>query len=78
MAGEDIPLAARILAVAEGYEAITAGRGCERLTVAAALEQLKAGSGSEFDPAILEALTKAVGDGSLESVLPAVAAPVPA
>lgn len=82
-AGEGIPLAARILAVAEGYEAMTAGRGCERLTVPAALEQLKAGSGSEFDPAVLEALTKAVGDGSLESILPAVAlpavaAPVPA
>jgi diguanylate cyclase (GGDEF)-like protein/putative nucleotidyltransferase with HDIG domain len=82
-AGEGIPLAARILAVAEGYEAMTAGRGCERLTVPAALEQLKAGSGSAFDPAVVEALTKAVGDGSLESILPAVAlpavaAPVPA
>ncbi len=82
-AGEQIPLAARILAVAEGYEAMTAGRGCERLTVPAALEQLKAGSGSEFDPAVLDALTKAAGDGSLESILPAVAlpavaAPVPA
>ena len=54
---------------------MTAGRGCERLTVAAALERLKAGSGSEFDPAILAALTKAVGDASLESVLPAVALP---
>jgi diguanylate cyclase (GGDEF)-like protein len=83
MAGEDIPLAARILAVAESYEAMTAGRGCERLSVAAALERLQAGSGSEFDPAILLALSKAVGDGSLESILPAVAlpavaAPVPA
>jgi diguanylate cyclase (GGDEF)-like protein/putative nucleotidyltransferase with HDIG domain len=82
-AGEQIPLAARILAVAEGYEAMTAGRGCERLTVPAALEQLKAGSGSEFDPAVLDALTKAASDGSLESILPAVAlpavaAPVPA
>ena len=82
-AGEQIPLAARILAVAEGYEAMTAGRGCERLTVAAALEQLKVGSGSQFDPAVLDALTKAASDGSLESILPAVAlpavaAPVPA
>jgi len=74
-AGEQIPLAARILAVAEGYEAMTAGRGCERLTVAAALEQLKAGSGSEFDPTVLDALTKAASDGSLESILPAVALP---
>jgi putative nucleotidyltransferase with HDIG domain len=74
-AGEQIPLAARILAVAEGYEAMTAGRGRERLTVAAALEQLKAGSGSEFDPAVLDALTKAASEGSLESMLPAVALP---
>jgi len=82
-AGEQIPLAARILAIAEGYEAMTAGRGCERLTIAAALEQLKAGSGSQFDPAVLDALTKAASDGSLESILPAVAlpavaAPIPA
>jgi len=74
-AGEQIPLAARILAVAEGYEAMTAGRGRERLTVAAALEQLKAGSGSEFDPAVLDALAKAASEGSLESILPAVALP---
>ncbi len=74
-AGEQIPLAARILAVAEGYEAMTAGRGRERLTVTAALEQLKAGSGSEFDPAVLDALTKAASEGSLESILPAVALP---
>jgi len=74
-AGEQIPLAARILAVAEGFEAMTAGRGRERLPVAAALEQLKAGSGSEFDPAVLDALTKAASDGSLESILPAVALP---
>jgi len=74
-AGEQIPLAARILAVAEGYEAMTAGRGRERLTVAAALEQLKAGSGSEFDPAVVDALTKAASEGSLESTLPAVALP---
>lgn len=73
--GEQTPMAARILAIAERFEAITAGRGCERLTPAAALELLKAGSGSEFDPALLEALTKAVGDGSLETALPAVALP---
>src|SRR4029077_21200335 len=47
-AGEDIPQAARILAVTETYEALTAGRGGERLTPAAAMERVKAGSGSEF------------------------------
>src|SRR6266566_8210408 len=49
-AGEEIPKLARILAVAEGYDAMTAGRGRERETPTRALELVKAGGGSEFDP----------------------------
>jgi diguanylate cyclase (GGDEF)-like protein/putative nucleotidyltransferase with HDIG domain len=74
-AGEDIPKLARILAVAEGYEALTAGRGCERLAPVAALDRVKGGSGSEFDPAVVEALARAVGEGGLEPGLPATALP---
>ena len=75
MAGEAIPRAARILAVAEAFEAMTAGRGCERLAPAAAVDKLKAGAGSEFDPAIVDALSRSLGDGGLEPTLPAVALP---
>jgi len=74
-AGEVIPKLARILAVAEGYEAMTAGRGCERVTPIRALELVKAGSGSEFDPALVEALARAVLEGGLEPGLPSTALP---
>lgn len=75
MSGESIPPAARIIAVAECYEALTAGRVCDPLNPADALERLKTGSGSEFDPVMVNALTRAVGGESLEAVVPAVALP---
>jgi diguanylate cyclase (GGDEF)-like protein len=81
LAGEKIPLGSRIIAAAEAYEAMTAGRGCERLAPMAALERITEGSGTEFDPAIVEALGRTIRDGSLDLVipdraLPAVAQPI--
>jgi diguanylate cyclase (GGDEF)-like protein/putative nucleotidyltransferase with HDIG domain len=82
--GSDIPMLARILAVAESFEASTAGRGCVRITPKAAQDQVVAGAGTEFDPAVVEALGRAVRDGSFELALPDLAlpavamAPVPA
>ncbi|MHB8587788.1 MAG: diguanylate cyclase [Candidatus Dormibacteraceae bacterium] len=84
MSGAAIPLLARILAVAERFEASTAGRGCARATPKAAQEQVVSGSGTEFDPAVVEALGRAVRDGGFELSLPELAfpataaAPVPA
>lgn len=81
LAGEKIPLGSRIIAAAEAYEAMTAGRGCERLAPVAALERITEGSGTEFDPAIVEALGRTIRDGSLDLIipdraLPAVAQPI--
>jgi diguanylate cyclase (GGDEF)-like protein/putative nucleotidyltransferase with HDIG domain len=73
--GSDIPMLARILAVAERFEASTAGRGCARITPKAAQDQVVAGAGTEFDPAIVEALGRAVRDGSFELTLPDLALP---
>jgi len=73
--GSDIPMLARILAVAERFEASTAGRGCVRITSKAAQDQVIAGAGTEFDPAIVEALGRAVRDGSFELTLPDLAFP---
>ncbi|MGH7764670.1 MAG: diguanylate cyclase [Candidatus Dormibacteraceae bacterium] len=78
MAGEGIPVMARILALCERYEAMTAGRACPRLTPAAAMERLVEGSGTEFDPAAVEALGRAVRDGGLELNLPELALPATA
>jgi diguanylate cyclase (GGDEF)-like protein len=81
LSGEKIPQGARVIAVSEMYEALTAGRGCERMEPTAALDRVTQGSGSEFDPAIVEALGRALREGSLDLVtpdlaLPAVAQPV--
>jgi diguanylate cyclase (GGDEF)-like protein/putative nucleotidyltransferase with HDIG domain len=75
LTGENIPVLARVLTLAERFEALTAGRGCARVTPEQALEDVAAGSGSEFDPAAVEALSRAVHDGSLELHLPQVALP---
>jgi diguanylate cyclase (GGDEF)-like protein/putative nucleotidyltransferase with HDIG domain len=73
--GSDIPMLARILAVAERFEASTAGRGCVRVTPKAAQDQVVAGAGTEFDPTVVEALGRAVRDGSFELTLPDLALP---
>jgi len=69
MTGEQIPVLARILAVTERFEALTAGRGCPRVTSKEALEQMIARSGLEFDPAIIEALGRAVRENTFERTL---------
>src|SRR5712664_586439 len=75
MTGEQIPVMARILAVTEKFEALTAGRGGPRLTSKEALDQIVARSGLEFDPAIIEALGRAVRENIFEVSLPNVALP---
>ncbi len=60
--GEDIPLIARILAVANTYDHLTSGSG-ERLPLPPekALAELQHEAGSALDPQIVEALTDALG-----------------
>ena len=55
-AGEDIPLAARIAAIADTFDAITHKRPYkEARTIAHALPEIVAGSGTLFDPAVVTA-----------------------
>jgi len=47
--GREIPLGARIVAVADAFDAMTSGRGYKaKLSVDEAVEELKQGSGSQF------------------------------
>ena len=56
LAGEDISLGARILAIADAYEVMTAARAYKvPMSAAAAREELIAGSGTHFDPALVRA-----------------------
>ena len=56
LTADEIPLGAKIIAVADCYDAMTSNRTYRRaLSPAQALEQLNAGRGTQFDPAAVDA-----------------------
>jgi diguanylate cyclase (GGDEF)-like protein len=64
LAGEQIPLEARILAVADAYEAMTADRPYRAaLGHDAAREQLRECAGTQFDPRVVEAFLRVLQPG---------------
>jgi putative nucleotidyltransferase with HDIG domain len=65
--GEDIPLEARILSVADAYEAITSNRPYRRArSPQEALQEIRKGIGTQFDPRVVEAFESAFANGQLE------------
>jgi diguanylate cyclase (GGDEF)-like protein len=65
--GTNIPLEARILAVADAFDAITSPRPYrEQLSSQHALDELKRCSGAQFDPKIIEIFFKLVAPASLK------------
>ncbi len=63
--GTRIPVLARVLAVADAYEAMIADRPYRQgVSPEQGLAELEACAGSQFDPAVVAAFTAAVGDGS--------------
>ncbi|MBS7528751.1 diguanylate cyclase [Fusibacter paucivorans] len=61
--GEEIPFIARIITVADAYEAMTADRSYRRsMTKEAALAELKAHAGKQFDPTVVNAFERDVFD----------------
>jgi len=60
LTGEDIPLAGRIICVADAFDAMTTNRPYRKgLTVKTAVGELKKFSGKQFDPVCVEAFLKA-------------------
>jgi putative nucleotidyltransferase with HDIG domain len=54
LTGEDIPLGARIISVADSFDAMTTNRSYRRaLSIDEAIERLEGGAGSQFDPNIV-------------------------
>jgi diguanylate cyclase (GGDEF)-like protein len=61
LSGNEIPLESRILAVADAWEAMTADRVySSALSAEAAREELRAGSGTQFDKTVVEAFLRAL------------------
>src|SRR5204862_124587 len=58
---DKIPLAAQIIAVADAYQAMTQSRPYRpALSAKAALRELRANSGTQFNPVVVEAFVKTV------------------
>jgi len=67
-AGTDIPRGARILLVADAFDAMTSDRPYQpSMPVETALRELADNSGSQFDPLVVEAMLDLAGGGSLRS-----------
>jgi HD-GYP domain-containing protein (c-di-GMP phosphodiesterase class II) len=59
LAGDQIPLGARVIAVCDAFTAMTSARPhAPRLTVPQALTELRQGAGSQFDPQVVEAVSE--------------------
>ena len=71
-AGNDIPQVARIIGVADGYDAMSSDR-CYRkaLPQEAIAEELRKGSGTQFDPEVVPIMLQMMEDGTAPADLPA-------
>jgi putative nucleotidyltransferase with HDIG domain len=65
--GEEIPLEARIISVADAYDAMTSDRAhAKAVPPAEARQEIAQRSGTDFDPAVVEAFLAAYDSGALE------------
>lgn len=72
LAGEDIPIASRILFVADSYDTMTTDRVYRaKVSRSEALDELDRCAGAQFDPAVVAATRAELEHAPLELVLPA-------
>ncbi len=65
LAGEKIPLGARIIAVADAFDAMTSDRPYRKaLPRAVAVGELRKGRGSQFDPQVVDAFLLALEEAA--------------
>jgi putative nucleotidyltransferase with HDIG domain len=67
LAAEEIPLAARVFAVCDALEAMTADRPYRgSLPASVAFERVRLEAGHQFDPEVVEALERVVSNGDID------------
>ena len=70
IAGKDIPLAARILCIADSFDAMVSKRSYKpSMSVEFAVNELERGAGAQFDPELVPVFIGLVKDGSIRPVL---------
>lgn len=71
LAGDAIPLVSRIIAVCDAFNAMTTSRPYRRaLPVEIALSELRSKAGTQFDPAVVPALIRAIAQGTSSDLTP--------
>jgi putative two-component system response regulator len=69
LAGEDIPLTARIVSVSDGFDAMTTDRSYqEARTLEGAYEEILCCAGSQYDPSVVGAFQKAWEKGQIQQI----------
>jgi HD-GYP domain-containing protein (c-di-GMP phosphodiesterase class II) len=69
LAGEDIPLIARIIAVADSFDAMTTDRRYRKAkSKEEAVQEIKASRGAQFDPAVADAFARLLTSGRLDVI----------
>ena len=65
LAGDAIPLEARIISVCDAYHAMTSERPYRRARPhAEAMDELRRGAGTQFDPAVVEAFVRTLAEAA--------------
>jgi putative nucleotidyltransferase with HDIG domain len=75
--GEEIPLAARIICAVDAYNAMTTTRSYRKaLPRDVAIDELRACAGKQFDPVVVEAIVRVVGEPGAEPAAASTAPPL--
>jgi HD-GYP domain len=70
LAGESIPLEARIICIADSFDAMTSARSYrEQLRPKAAVEEIRRCAGAQFDPRLVDAFVRLFSAGDLPLML---------
>ena len=65
--GEEIPLTARIIGIADAFDAMTSNRVYRTaMSMDRVIEELKAGAGTQFDPALVDIMLGLISSGSID------------